>query len=408
MDANNRGRVVAISTGFAERITVEALWDDPYPIYAQTRREAPACYVPAVGLWFITRWADVEYAAAHPSPFPASVRDSPLDRTLGGTNVLTVDGERHKPWRAPLDGALRPRLLDERAPAMIRAICEHLLARFAGRGEADLMAEYFEPMSCLSVARWIGLGGDLDAPTLQRWFHGLATGTSNFERDPQKQAIAGATSAEIDRTLRPLFERRLSEPDDTMVSLLLHAAEGNLDDRLAWLMPTLKLVLIGGLQEPGHGCGSTVYGLLSYQEQGKALAADVTGLIQRAVDEGLRWLSPIGTQTRIAGPGAVIAGVGIPQGENVGLLVSSANRDEEVFGPTADEFDLFRPRRQHAAFGFGPHFCVGHHLARIQMRVAVGLLFERLRNLRLDPERPPLVRGWEYRAPVHLHVRFDA
>jgi cytochrome P450 len=408
MDANNRSRVAAMSTGFAEGITVDALWDDPYPIYARMRREAPACYVPAVGLWFITRWADVEYAAAHPGPFPASVRDSPLDRTLGGTNVLTVDGERHKPWRAPLDAALRPRLLDERAPAMIGAISERLLARFAGRGEADLMADYFEPMSCLSLARWIGLGGELDAPTLQRWFHGLATGTSNFERDPQKQAIAAATSAEIDRTLRPLFERRLSEPDETMVSLLLHAGEGNLDDRLAWLMPTLKLLLIGGLQEPGHGCGSTVYGLLSRPEQGKALAADVAGLIQRAVDEGLRWLSPIGTQTRIAGPGAVIADVEIPRGENVGLLVSSANRDEEVFGPTADEFDLFRPRRQHAGFGFGPHFCVGFHLAGIQMRVAIGLLFERLPHLRLDPERPPLVRGWEYRAPVHLPVRFDA
>ena len=76
--------------------------------------------------------------------------------------------------------------------------------------------------------------------------------------------------------------------------------------------------------------------------------------------------------------------------------------------PTADEFDLFRPRHQHAAFGFGPHFCVGHHLARTQMHIAIRMLFERLPNLRLDPDLPVRVRGWEYRAPTSLPVRWDA
>ena len=88
--------------------------------------------------------------------------------------------------------------------------------------------------------------------------------------------------------------------------------------------------------------------------------------------------------------------------------MSSANRDPAVWGPTADRFDLFRPRRPHAGFGFGPHFCVGHHLARVQDRIAVRALFERLPGLRLDPDRPPRLRGWEYRAPAHLHVRWDA
>lgn len=390
----------------ADDITLEALWDDPYPIYARLRHKAPVCFVPAVNLWFVTRWNDVEFGASHPELFPATVVDSPLDRTLGGPNVLTVEGDTHAEFRAPLDRTLRPRVVEQRAPEIVETIAKNLLDELAPRGEGDLIADYLEPLSTRSLAQVIGLG-DLDAATLSRWFHGLATGTSNYERDPAKQQIADAVNAEVDVALRPLFERRLTDPDDTMVSFLIHAVDGDLDERLRWALPTLKLVLIGGLQEPGHGMGSTAYGLLSYPEHGAALVADPGGLTGKAVDEGLRWISPIGTQARAAS-GAELAGVHIPEGDNVAFMVPSANRDEEVWGPTADDFDLFRPRHPHAAFGFGPHFCVGHYLARIQMRTGIRLLFERLPDLRLDVDRPPRLRGWEYRSPDALHVRWHA
>ena len=127
---------------------------------------------------------------------------------------------------------------------------------------------------------------------------------------------------------------------------------------------------------PSPGCSS----------RGKplALAADPAGLVQDAVEEGLRWVSPIGTQTRRVLVETELGGVTLPVGANLGVLVSSANRDEEVWGPTADEYDLFRPRRNHAAFGFGSHFCSGHHFSRVQMRIAIQRLFERLPSLRAD------------------------
>ncbi len=392
----------------AASITVEALWDDPYPVYARLREEAPVCHVPAVGLWLVTRWADVQAAAMDAARFPAAVPGSPLDRTLGGPSVLTVDGPRQRRLRAPLEPTLRPRAVEREAPAVVERIAGELLDALAGRGEAELMGEYLEPLSVLSLARLIGLGPELDAPTLVRWFAGLATGTSNFEADPAKQALADATSAEIDAALRPRLAELDRRPDGSLVARLLHAADGPFEARTAAVMPTLKLVLIGGLQEPGHGAGSTVLGLLGEPGQAAAFAAAPARLARDAVEEGLRWISPIGTQTRGAGPGARLAGTDLPEGAAVGLLVSSANRDPAVWGPAAHRFDLFRARRPNAAFGFGPHFCVGHHLARVQDRIAVRALFERLPGLRLDPERPPRVRGWEYRAPAHLHVRWDA
>ena len=112
--------------------------------------------------------------------------------------------------------------------------------------------------------------------------------------------------------------------------------------------------------------------------------------------------------SRGAGPGVVIAGIPIPEGANVGLMVPSANRDEEIWGRTTDVFDILRPKRANAAFGFGRHFCVGHQLARVQMRTGLRGSLERLPGLRLDPTNLPVFSGWEYRGPTTLQVRWDA
>jgi cytochrome P450 len=390
----------------ADDVTVEQLERDPYPIYARLRREAPVCYVPAVGLWFITRWVDAMAAGQDPVRFPASMRGSPLDRTLGGSSVLTVDGREHARRRAPMEATLRPKPIGERAPAIVERIAHELLDALAPAGEAELMSAFCEPFGVLSLAAVVGLP-ELPAATLTRWFHEIATGTSNYEGDPVKQSVADATSAEVDATLRPRFEELFGRPDGTMISDMLHAEHGDLDERLASLMPSLKLALIGGLQEPAHGLGTTVAGVLGEPAQRDRFLTDPAGLARSATEEGIRWIAPIGTQGRAAGPDATIGGVTIPEGEAVGVMVPSANRDEEVWGPTADVFDLDRPHHAHAAFGFGPHFCVGMHLARHQMRIGLRALVDRLPNLRLDAERPPVFRGWEYRGPASLPVRWD-
>jgi cytochrome P450 len=390
---------------YAASVTVEELDRDPYPVYARLRSDAPVCLVPAVGLWFVTRWADVEAAATQPEVFCSRVDPSPLERTMGGESILLLDGEPQKRLRAMLDQSLRPRVVEATTPELIEPLARELLDALEGRGEAELMSEYFEPISVLGLGRVLGLG-HLDGDTLRSWFHGLAEGATNFEDDPAKWKVADATATEIDVELAPVFERLHADPDESTIATMLALAEGTLEERVATILPTLKVILLGGMQEPGHAAGSTLVGLLE-SLQVRALLDDLT-LVRDAVEEGLRWISPIGTQTRRALVDAELGGVTVPGGANLGLLVSSANRDEDVWGPTADEFNLFRPRRNHAAFGFGSHFCSGHHFSRVQMRIALRALLERLPGLRLDPERPPEFSGWEFRAPRHLHVRWDA
>jgi cytochrome P450 len=390
---------------FAAAITVEELDRDPYPIYARLRREAPVCFVPAVGLWFVTRWAEVEEAASDPARFCSRVEPSPLDRTMGGASILVLDGEPQKRLRAMLDPSLRPRVVDERAPALVEPIVARCLDALAGRPSAELMAELFEPVSVLSLGTVLGLG-HLDGDTLRRWFAALAQGATNFEDDPAKWEESDAVGREIDEALAPGFARLLAEPDGSTTATMLAHAEGTLAERVATILPTLKVILLGGMQEPGHAGGSTLLGLLQSGQYAE-LAADPAGLVRPAIEEGLRWISPIGTQTRRVVADTELAGTPLAAGASLGLLVSSANRDEAVWGETAAAFDLHRPRRNHAAFGFGPHFCSGHHFSRVQMRIALQQLVERFPRLRLDPEQPPELRGWEFRAPVHLHVLLE-
>ncbi len=386
-------------------VTVAQLDDDPYPLYAQWRQESPVIYVRAVDLWFVTRWEDAETVCTSPDLFAAAVKPSPLDRTFGGENILTIDGPRHKQMRDTLLPSFRPSVVEEHLRSMLEPIvAEQFDALLAVQSSSvELMDQYFEPISVKMLASVLGLG-EVDADTLRRWFQLLADGATNFEQDPEKQARADRGAAEIDETLQPILERMLRTPDGSVVSTMLQAASGTLPERMAKLMPTLKVILLGGMQEPGHGAGGTLLGMLTHAGQWDALTEDPDGRIRAAVNEGLRWLSPIGAQERHATVGAELAGVQIPPGANVAAIIASANRDSSVWGENADAFDLFRPERRSAAFGFGRHFCVGHSLSRVALELMLKPLATRFPGLALDPYSPPTVTGWEFRAPRSLRV----
>jgi cytochrome P450 len=387
-------------------ITVEALERDPYPVYAALRADAPVAHIPCLDTWMVTRWADVESACQDPIAFPATVRHSPTDRALGGISMMTTDGEPAKRRRRPFDPTLRPRSVEASVPEVVAGLAAARLEAIAAAGSADLVHDYFEPISVRSLAHVMGLAEAVDDPTLVRWFAGLAAGVSNYEDDPAKWAICAAVGQEIDEVVRPIFERRLQEPADDLVSHLVGATGGSLADRLAFAMPSLKLVLLGGLQEPAHGGATIAHCLLAHPDQHAAVRAD-PALMPAAVEEGLRWTAPIGNLLRGVAPGTRLAGVRLPDEARVILVVSSANRDRAVWGPSADDYDLHRPKRGHLAFATGPHYCIGHHFARVQLQVAIRALIERFPRLRLDPDDEVVYRGHEYRSPKAVRVLVD-
>jgi cytochrome P450 len=393
-------------TTFAESITVEDLDRDPYPIYERLRAESPVAWVPAVNLWMVTRAADVETVASRPDLFTAQVADSPVDRSFGGSTVMTLDGEEHLELRRSLDATYRPRVVSTYIDDLVEPLARRFLERIRARPErrAELVTEYFEPISVLSLGAVLGLG-HLSAETLQEWFHGLAMGAINFENDPEKQRINDATAAAIDTELRPLMTRLREEPDSsTIASMLTHGCPVGQARTIERVMPSLKLIILGGMQEPGHGAATCLVALLRDPEQLAWVRADPARW-EDAVHEALRWIAPIGTQTRQAVGDVELGGATIPAGAMVAGVVASACRDEALV-ERPEVYDARRERRPHAAFGYGPHFCAGHAFARGQEQIALRVLCDALPGLELDPDHDIEFRGWEFRAPTAVHVRW--
>jgi cytochrome P450 len=166
-----------------------------------------------------------------------------------------------------------------------------------------------------------------------------------------------------------------------------------------------KVMIVGGLQAVSDAIAIATWALLAHPEQADRVRADPE-LIPPAVEEALRWHSPVGTSTRQTTGETELAGVALPAGALVAAVLASANRDPRHW-ERPDEFDIDDHRRPHLAFSAGPHVCVGALLARFETRTALRRLLERLPGLRLDPERPIELNGWEFRSPQHLHLRFD-
>jgi cytochrome P450 len=279
---------------FADSVTVAALEEDPYPIYARLRREAPVCFIPAVGLWFVTRYEDVELVGTHPELFSAELDDSPVDRTFGSPTIITVDGELHHELRRALDSKYRPRHVSTYIDDLVRPIAADLLGGLASGDRAELMADYLEPLSVLSLGSVLGVA-HLGASRLRDWFWRLHQGVINFEGNPQREEVGTTCSREIDVALAPVFDRLEAEGDDSTIAHLLHSGmrDGGCRAR-DFVMPTLKVILLGGMQEPGHGAGSALAGLLSDPDQltGPGPIRDCSRPWSRRAFAGSRPLAP--------------------------------------------------------------------------------------------------------------------
>lgn len=390
---------------FPETITVEALDRDPFPIYARLRDEFPVAYVPAVNVWFVTRWDDVQTVTKSPDLFTTEAGASPPDKAFGQPNILSAEGHDHKALRGGLEPHFRPKKVADYIEALVAPIAKDYLSRIQSKGSAELMSEYFEPVSTLALARSLDLE-DIDADTLRRWFHGLSAGATNFENDPVKTAANDAVASEIEAHVAPVLARLRDKPDTSPLSQMLHFGMPEGESRSdEFVLPTLKVTLLGGMQEPGHGAGTTLVGLLQNPDQMTDVLADPDALIPRAVTEGIRWVAPIGTQFRIPVEDTELGGVTIPKGAPVTVVLASANRDETRF-ENADRFDIHRKAAGTATFGFGHHFCVGRWFAAAQIEIALRVLLTALPDIRLASTDPVPFSGWEFRAPRELNTSF--
>jgi cytochrome P450 len=237
-----------------------------------------------------------------------------------------------------------------------------------------------------------------------RDFHRWAIELISVGLDPETGMAASQKLSGL--FARVLAERR-KEPREDLMSVLAHAElDGTrLDDDAIFAF--MKLLAPAGAETTYRSSSNLMFGLLSHPEQLEALRRD-RSLMDAAIEEGVRWECPLTGILRTATEATEVCGVALPAGAMILVNLGAANRDETRY-ENPDEFDIFRKARQHMAFAFGPHRCLGMHLARMETRVVVEALLDRLPGLRLDPQAEDVhITGMMFRAPLELPVVFDS
>ncbi|MFO0687267.1 MAG: cytochrome P450 [Myxococcota bacterium] len=347
--------------------------------------------------WMVTRHADVLALLEDETRFSSRALHEANSFPVMGRNVMGMEGEEHRLHKALVAPPFRSGLVAARyVEPILRPLCHELVDRFATRREVDLVAEFTKGFPLAVICRLLGLPIE-DEKRFSRW--AMALIGYAFVPDEAREA-----ARHFDRFLAPLLAERRRRPGDDLLSMLAHAeVEGTrLSDELA--LSFVRVIFAAGTDTTYNAVGSLIHALLTHPEALERVRSD-RALLPAAVEEGLRWNGPIGVLPRILPADAELLGRKMPAGSTILAGLSAATRDPEVFADP-DRFDLDRRSKSPLAFGYGQHFCLGAHLARAELVVALEVLLERLPRMRLLEE--PRFVGCVIRGPERLRVALDA
>jgi cytochrome P450 len=333
---------------------------------------------------------------------PATFSNEAYRNNLGisfGRSVSTMDAPEHTRFRKIFQRAFLPQVVAKWGDDLVDPVVKDLMDRFVGRRKADLVQEFTHHYPFHIIYRQLALPQE-DI----KIFHKLAIAQTVTSYDVDHGTEA---SRKLGVYFKALLEERRANPGNDLVSLLAQAeVEGDVLPEDVLVSFLRQLVNAGG-DTTYRGTSILLVGLLSNPEQLEAVRKD-RALIPQAIEEALRWDGPVLIASRTAAKDTELGGVTIPRGAILSVASGSANRDPSRY-PNPDRFDILRERKhRHFAFAYGPHVCIGQHLARVEMTRALNAILDRLPGLRLDPDMPPpVVRGTMMRVPKHIHVVFD-
>ena len=381
---------------------------DPYPFFAERRRQGGVFPGPLL-----------DYSALPDSMRPKHVfsalsfdavntvlRDgrvfnsSGYDTSIGlftGRTILAMEGKEHREHRNLVSAAFKTKSLARWEPEIVRPVCNALIDEFAQSGQTDLVRKFTFEFPTRVISRLLGLPEN-DLPMFRRRAIQLISYNVDYK-------TAFEASAALQDYFLEQIELRKSEPTDDIIGDLVTAEiDGEkLSDEAIYSF--LRLLLPAGLETTYRSSGNLLYNLLTRPDQFAAVQGD-RELVAKAIEENLRYETPLTSVQRFATEGTELEGVGIPVDSMIDVCIGSANRDEHRW-ERSEEFDIFRKPIPHISFAAGEHTCLGLHLARLETRVAVECLLDRLTNIQVITDDDPHIRGNPFRSPTALPVTFD-
>ncbi len=382
-----------------ESITIEQLALAPYGIYKRLRAEAPVLRVKALGRTLLTKASDTKFVKDSPEIFSTNDPNTPMKRAFLAHTLMRKDGEEHLRERNAMAPAFSPTAIRQNWSELYTRIATDYVARLPKGEVVDLFPALAGPFAAQCLIHLLGINNAND-DQMQYWSQTLIDGAGNFGWKPEPFEKSDAANAEMDRHFDEMVERHKAEPNQSALSVMVNA-----DDPIekSQIYSNIKIAIGGGINEPRDALLTILFGLLT--NPGQFEIAKQKSLWGDAFDEGVRWVAPIQVSSRLVKEDTTIRGFHIPKGDVVMTSQASANHDEEIWD-NSGEFDLLREKKPHQAFGNGPHFCQGKHIARRMIAdIMLPILFDRFPNMTLPDPGIVKFRGFGFRGPINLPVR---
>lgn len=380
----------------------------PYADWARRRREERVVLETdrfgenAGTLAFLYGHAEVNQCLRNNEDFSSGILQNMYASVMGDHILVGMDEPAHAGYRNLVAPALRPKLLKKWEDSLIHLVVDELIADMKAKGnKADLVASFTFAYPARVVGQIIGLPQDNFAQ-FQQWAVGILEGAA----DPDK---AAECAKEVRAYMAPFLDQRRAEPKEDMISALVHAEIDGKKLNDEEIYSFLLLLLPAGIETTYRALGSLLFHLLDNPEQLEDVRND-RKLISKAMEETLRMDPPVQLTPRIALREIELGGKVIPQNAIVLPLLGAANRDPD-FIEDGERFNLHRPNLRHITFGTGVHTCIGLHLARLEIKIAVNKLLDELPGLRFDKEAlaemDAHIHGKSFRSPTAIPVTWN-
>jgi len=392
---------------------------NPYPGYSLLRKEAPVHEMQPFGVFAVSRYRDVVHILKHPNVYSSQGMRAMMAGETGMTgglsergrasallesdNLIASDPPIHDRLRAVVNRGFTPRRISALEPR-IREIANECLGAVASTGELELVSDLSMPLPVRVIAELLGVPPER-LHDFKRWSDTIITSATGVTGNADPEESVQARKEFLDFFAEAIDLRR-KNPTNDLISTLIRAEKGEASLSEGEVLAFTVLLLVAGNETTTNLLGNALLALTEHPEELEQVAHN-RDLIPSLVEEVVRYDSPVQGIFRQTLSDTELAGVPIPKGKMVMVLLGSANRDEDWL-PDAHRFDVKRDPKGHVGFGFGLHFCLGASLARLEARVALEELFQRCKNIERATSEVEWIDSLILRGPRALPLRFDA
>ncbi len=384
-----------------EEITLQQLDEDPYPIYQRLRRDAPVLRVKATGRTLLTKAEDTKYVKDNPALFSSNDPNTPMKRAFQAHTLMRKDGGDHMRERMAMAPAFSPKVIRTDWMPQYMRVAEEYVSRLPRGETVDLFTALAGPYAARGLAILLGIKEASD-DDLQHWSQTLIDAAGNFGWQDEPFARSDRANDEMNKLFDSLQDRHRAVPNNSALSVMLNA-----DDPIetTQIYSNIKIAIGGGINEPRDALNTILYGLLTNPDQLAEVKRQNDW--ERAFEEGIRWVAPIQVSSRLVMEDTEIRGCHIPKGDTVMTIQASANRDEDRY-EDGESYQVYREKKSHQAFGNGPHFCQGSHVARRAVAdVMLPILFDKFPNMSIPNRHDVIWRGFGFRGPTQIPIRLQ-